>query len=260
VTGDEGPKARDAPARLFDQDDNAADAGAPEPGVAPAAPRRRKRSDQARIDGARRGAATGRAEPRPTPGGQAPAAPPGQTSAPPPGQTAPPPPEWAPAPPVAEPSGPAPQPAPAPAPPAPTGPVASRPSPTTMMPIASASASPVPLSPQYFPAGGAPRPIQADRPPVGVRGGPPRPVAPGPDLTVPLVRPVPGPRRERRESTKRPTFRGLRRLSDPIGLGRRLLSIIELVLVTAVLGALLAAVIAVVIGAIVVALQKALGG
>jgi hypothetical protein len=85
----------------------------------------------------------------------------------------------------------------------------------------------------------------------------------GTDLRRPLVRPVPGQGRaapRTRKTEKRPSFRGSRRLTDRIGIWRRLLSFVELVIVVAVLGALLAAVIGAIIGAVVVALQKALNG
>jgi hypothetical protein len=85
----------------------------------------------------------------------------------------------------------------------------------------------------------------------------------GPDLRRPLVRPVPARGRsgpQPRKTERRPSFRGSRRLADRIGIWRKLLSFIELVIVVAVLGALLAAVIGIFIGAIVVALQKALNG
>jgi hypothetical protein len=84
-----------------------------------------------------------------------------------------------------------------------------------------------------------------------------------PDTRRPLVRPIPGRGRSvsrPRKTEKRPSFRGSRRLGDPIGIWRRLLSFIELVIVVAVLGALLAAVIGAIVGAVVVALQKALNG
>jgi hypothetical protein len=80
-----------------------------------------------------------------------------------------------------------------------------------------------------------------------------------PDLTRPLVRPVPGRGGLARRAAGRVSFRGRTRLADRIGFWRRLRSIIELVVVTFVLGALLATVVAAVIGAIVVALQNALG-
>ena len=83
------------------------------------------------------------------------------------------------------------------------------------------------------------------------------------DLRRPLVRPVPGRGRSAPQppkTEKRPSFRGTRRLRDRIGIWRKLMSFIELVIVVAVLGALLAAVIGIFIGAIVVALQKALNG
>jgi hypothetical protein len=144
--------------------------------------------------------------------------------------------------------------------PPPLSPAISVPAPMPVM----GSIAPTRLLPAVGPGGAgmieAAAPI--NRPGAGLSTTVPDPV-PNPELRRPLVRPVPGRSRSvpgPRKTERRPSFRGSRRLADHIGIWRRLLSFIELVIVVAVLGALLAAVIGAIVGAIVVALQKALNG
>jgi hypothetical protein len=130
---------------------------------------------------------------------------------------------------------------------------------TPALPSPTGYAGPPSPTPSVAPMGGG---TYATAPMDPAAAGPTT-AASTPALRRPLVRPVPGRGRSssrRRKTEKRPSFRGFRRLADHIGFWRRLRSLVELVIVVAVLGALVAAVIGAIVGAVVVALQKALNG
>ncbi len=93
--------------------------------------------------------------------------------------------------------------------------------------------------------------------------GTPRPTPPTvPEAAGELRPPVRAPAaveraRGERARQRRPSFRGPR-LADQIGAWRRARSLVELIVVTVILGAIVAAILAVAIGAIAVSIQHAL--